>query len=142
MNIKIMWPLLIISALLACLAFSAEAKKYDLENDFASATLIVDGNNVEGEIYSASHCGDYIGNSPSNILCVDGLDYTFSGTKDSVSFGGQTLACNEACNQYEFRPAEGTIDITYDGKLHMIIHPSSGRTRDFTFSISEDPFTS
>jgi len=45
MDIKNMGSLLIISALLAGLAFSAEAKKYELENDFASATLIVDGNN-------------------------------------------------------------------------------------------------
>jgi len=137
-----MGSLLIILALLAGLAFSAEAKKYELKNDWASATLIVDGNNVDGGIYSASHCGDYIGNSPSNILCVDGLDYKFSGTKDSVSFGGQNMECNEACNQYEFHPADGTIDVTYDGKLHMIIHPSSGGTREFTFSISEDPFNS
>ncbi len=141
-----MGSLLIILALLACLAFSAEAKKYDLENKWARATLIVDGNNIEGSIYGDARCG--VPAPDSNIeCCMDGVDYQFSGTKGSVSYGGTRSTCirydNGQCDPGGWEPAEGTIDITYNGELKeiiMIIHPSGYAPGKYTFSLSEDPF--
>jgi hypothetical protein len=147
MDIKNMRSLLIILALLAGLAFSAEAKKYELENDWARATLIVDGNNIEGSIYGDARCGVPVHDSPYETWCIDGVDYQFSGTKGSVSYGGTRSTCSrdDPCRPEGWEPAEGTIDITYDGKLNeiiMIIHPSGYAPGEYAFSISEDPFNS
>ncbi len=142
MNIKNMGSLLIIVALLACLASFAEAKEYYLEADFGnSATLIVDGNSVKGDIHAPAHCGEWLNGDPSQILCVAGLEIDFSGSKNGGSFEGRRLPCEETsigdC-AYEGRPEQikGTITFAYDGNLHMIVEPGG----KFTFSIDEDPF--
>ena len=130
--------LLIILTLLAGLAFSAEAKKYDLENDWAHATLIVDGNNIEGSIYGDARCGVPVGDSQYETWCIDGVDYQFSGTMGSVSYGGRRWTCSrdDPCRPAGWEPAEGTIDITYDGnsnEIIMMIHPNAEGTIDITY---------
>jgi len=148
MDIKNVGSLLIILALLAGLAFSAEAKKYELENDWARATLIVDGNNIEGSIYGDARCGvPIIHNSLDGTWCIDGVDYQFSGTEGSVSYGGSRSTCSrdDPCRPGGWESAEGTIDITYDGQLNeiiMIIQPNGYAPGKYSFSISEDPFNS
>ena len=142
--------LLIILALLAGLAFSAEAKTYELENLWARATLIVDGNNIDGSIFMDDLCDVTCPGSESQTCCMDGVDYQFSGTKGSISYVGKREPCirydNGRCDPGAgFEPAEGTIDITYDGELNeiiMIIRPNGYAPGKFTFSISEDPFKS
>ena len=147
MDIKNVGLLLIILTLLAGLAFSAEAKKYDLENDWAHATLIVDGNNIEGSIYGDARCGVPVGDSQYETWCIDGVDYQFSGTMGSVSYGGRRWTCSrdDPCRPAGWEPAEGTIDITYDGnsnEIIMMIHPNGYALGKYVFSISENPFNS
>ncbi len=137
MNIRNTGSLLIIVALLACLASFAEAKEYSLENEWSSATLIVDGNNVKGDIHSPAHCGEWINGDPFNVLCVAGLDIYFSGSKNGASFEGTRWPCDEDCKyQFGSEQIKGTVTFTYDGNLHIIAHPGG----KFTFSIAEDPF--